>query len=164
MSQTAAQFLPLVALIAIMYFLMIRPQRKKDKQINEMRKSLMVGDEIVTIGGIYGKIVKTKDETIVIQTGADRVRLGICGQMQTGQVIWWPEGFVRPLASYLDCRIYIRRPNRSEGIRNLKFAVRPGAGDGRDLQRHRGGQRPDSHDSVADTVCGCCLRKRSAGS
>ena len=75
MSQTAAQFLPLVALIAIMYFLMIRPQRKKDKQINEMRKSLMVGDEIVTIGGIYGKIVKTKDETIVIQTGADRVRL-----------------------------------------------------------------------------------------
>lgn len=76
MSQNAAAtFLPLIALIAVMYFLMIRPQRKKDKQINEMRKSLMVGDEIVTIGGIYGKIVKTKDETIVIQTGADRVRL-----------------------------------------------------------------------------------------
>jgi preprotein translocase subunit YajC len=69
------QLLPLVALVAIMYFLMIRPQRKKDKQINEMRNNLMVGDEIVTIGGIYGKIVKTKDDTIVIQTGADRVRL-----------------------------------------------------------------------------------------
>ena len=75
MNQTLYQFLPLVALIAIMYFLMIRPQRKKDKAINEMRNSLMVGDEIVTIGGIQGKIVKTKDDTIVIQTGADRVRL-----------------------------------------------------------------------------------------
>ncbi len=75
MGSTAAQLLPLVALIFILYFLMIRPQKKKDKQINEMRKNLMVGDEIVTIGGIYGKIVKTKDETIVIQTGADRIRL-----------------------------------------------------------------------------------------
>ena len=53
---------------------MIRPQRKKDKQIQEMRSSLQVGDEIVTIGGICGKIVKTKDETIVIQVGADKVK------------------------------------------------------------------------------------------
>ena len=66
--------LPLIVLIIAMYFLMIRPQRKKDKQIQEMRSSLQVGDEIVTIGGICGKIVKTKDETIVIQVGADKVR------------------------------------------------------------------------------------------
>ena len=65
---------PLLILIIAMYFLMIRPQRKKDKQIQEMRSSLQVGDEIVTIGGICGKIVKTKDETIVIQVGADKVK------------------------------------------------------------------------------------------
>ncbi len=66
--------LPLIILIIAMYFLMIRPQRKKDKQIQEMRNNLNVGDEIVTIGGICGKIVKTKDETIVIQVGADKVK------------------------------------------------------------------------------------------
>ena len=66
--------LPLIVLIIAMYFLMIRPQRKKDKQIQEMRNSLQVGDEIVTIGGICGKIVKTKDESIVIQVGADKVK------------------------------------------------------------------------------------------
>lgn len=65
---------PLLILIIAMYFLMIRPQRKRDKQIQEMRKSLQVGDEIVTIGGICGKIVKTKDETIVIQVGADKLK------------------------------------------------------------------------------------------
>lgn len=68
------QLLPLLILILAMYFFMIRPQRKKDKQIQEMRNSLRVGDEIVTIGGICGKIVKTKDETIVIQVGADKVK------------------------------------------------------------------------------------------
>ena len=72
---TLVNFLPLIILIAVVYFLMIRPQRKKDKAINEMRRSLTVGDEIVTIGGICGKIVKTKDETIVIQVGSDRVKL-----------------------------------------------------------------------------------------
>ena len=65
---------PLLILIIAMYFLMIRPQRKKDKQIQEMRNSLQVGDEIVTIGGICGKIVKTKDETIVNQVGADKLK------------------------------------------------------------------------------------------
>ena len=69
-----AQFLPLIILILVMYFLMIRPQKKKDKQIQEMRRGLQVGDEIVTIGGICGKIVKTKDESIIIAVGADKVK------------------------------------------------------------------------------------------
>ena len=68
------QLLPLVFLFVIMYFLMIRPQKKKDKQVQEMRRSLSVGDEIVTIGGICGKIVKTKDDTFVIQVGADKTK------------------------------------------------------------------------------------------
>ena len=72
--QILVQLLPLIFLFAVMYFLMIRPQKKKDKQIQDMRKSLQVGDEIVTIGGICGKIVKTKDESFIIQVGADKVK------------------------------------------------------------------------------------------
>lgn len=67
-------FGPLLLLIVVMYFLLIRPQRKREKSVNEMRRSLQVGDEIITIGGICGKIVKTKDETIIIQVGADKVK------------------------------------------------------------------------------------------
>ena len=72
--QILVQLLPLILLFAVMYFLMIRPQKKKDKQIQDMRKSLQVGDEIVTIGGICGKIFKTKDESFIIQVGADKVK------------------------------------------------------------------------------------------
>ena len=72
--ETLVNLSPFILLIVLMYFLMIRPQKKKDKQIKDMRNSLTVGDEIITIGGICGKIVKTKDETIVIQVGADKVK------------------------------------------------------------------------------------------
>lgn len=65
----------LVAMLAIFYFLLIRPENKKKKAINEMRNSLKVGDEITTIGGIVGTICAVKDQTIVIETGADRVRV-----------------------------------------------------------------------------------------
>lgn len=75
MSGTMMTILPLLLLILIMYFLMIRPQKKREKETTAMRNSVQVGDEIVTIGGICGKIVKTKDETIVIQVGADRVKM-----------------------------------------------------------------------------------------
>lgn len=73
-SSTLVNLLPIVLLFVLMYFLMIRPQKKKDKQIKDMRNSLTVGDEIITIGGLCGKIVKTKDETIVVQAGADKVK------------------------------------------------------------------------------------------
>ena len=72
--QTLVQLIPLLLLLVVMYFLMIRPQKKKDKEIKEMRNSLTVGDEIVTIGGICGKIVKTKDDSFIIQVGADKVK------------------------------------------------------------------------------------------
>ncbi len=70
----AMQLIILVVFIGIMYFLLIRPQKKKEKTIQNMRNSLQVGDEIITIGGICGKIVKTKDDSIVIQVGADKVK------------------------------------------------------------------------------------------
>ena len=74
MGKFVVQLIPLVLLLIIMYFLLIRPQKKKEKSINEMRNSVQVGDEIVTIGGICGKVVKTKEDSIVIQVGADKVK------------------------------------------------------------------------------------------
>lgn len=65
----------IVLLVAVMYFFMIRPQKKQEKKINEMRDNLQVGDEITTIGGVIGKIVSIKDETILIETGRDKVKI-----------------------------------------------------------------------------------------
>ena len=65
----------LVIMIAVFYFLLIRPENKKKKQMEAMRSSLKVGDKITTIGGIVGTIVHIKEENIVIETSADRVRL-----------------------------------------------------------------------------------------
>lgn len=67
--------IPLVLMIALMYFLMIRPENKRKKQAEEMRNSLKKGDQITTIGGIVGKIVQVTDENIVIETSDDRVRM-----------------------------------------------------------------------------------------
>ena len=66
--------IPLVLLIVVMYFLIIRPQKKREREVNRMRSNLHVGDEIITIGGICGKIVKTKEDSIVIQVGADKTK------------------------------------------------------------------------------------------
>lgn len=59
-----------VLMLAVLYFLMIRPQRKRDKLTKEMLAGLLVGDKIITIGGIHGKIVTIKDDTLVIETGS----------------------------------------------------------------------------------------------
>ena len=65
----------LVLMFAVFYFFMIRPENKRKKKTEEMRNSLSVGDEIVTIGGITGKIVQVTEETITFETGEDRVRI-----------------------------------------------------------------------------------------
>jgi len=65
----------MVVLVAVMYFLMIRPQKKRQKEEQEMRSSLEIGDEIITIGGIVGKVVTIREEDIVIETGADRTKM-----------------------------------------------------------------------------------------
>ena len=62
-------------MIAIFYFLLIRPENKRKKQAEEMRSSLKKGDYITTIGGIYGRVVTVTDRTIVIETSEDRVRM-----------------------------------------------------------------------------------------
>lgn len=67
----------IVALFAIMYFLMIRPQRKKQKEEERMRNNLQVGDEILTIGGIYGKIVAMKEDSFILESGPDRAKIRV---------------------------------------------------------------------------------------
>ncbi|MBE6667013.1 MAG: preprotein translocase subunit YajC [Ruminococcaceae bacterium] len=67
----------IVILFVVMYFFTIRPQKKQEKMINDMRNNLQVGDEITTIGGIIGKIVSIKDETVLIETGHDRTKIRI---------------------------------------------------------------------------------------
>ena len=67
------EFMPLimmVGLIAVMYFVSIRPQKKREKLVQEMLAALVVGDKILTIGGICGKIVSIKDDELVIETGS----------------------------------------------------------------------------------------------
>ncbi|NLV89024.1 MAG: preprotein translocase subunit YajC [Tissierellia bacterium] len=74
----AQQFQPLIITIgflAIFYFLVIRPQKKKEAQINEMRSKLGVGDEVITIGGIRGKIIKAKDDYITLEVGSAKTKL-----------------------------------------------------------------------------------------
>ncbi|MBQ7204084.1 MAG: preprotein translocase subunit YajC [Eubacterium sp.] len=65
----------MVVLVGVMYFMMIRPQKKRQKEEQEMRSSLEIGDEIITIGGIVGKVVTIREEDIVIETGADRTKM-----------------------------------------------------------------------------------------
>ncbi len=69
------QFAPLLLIIVLMYFMMIRPQRKKQKEEQQMRNNLRVGDELTTIGGIKGRVVSIKDDTITIETSADRSKV-----------------------------------------------------------------------------------------
>lgn len=64
-----------ILLLVIFYFLLIAPQRKKEKKIREMRESLKVGDEIVSIGGVIGKITTIKEDVLIVEVGADKTKL-----------------------------------------------------------------------------------------
>jgi len=68
---------PMILIFGVMYFLMIRPQRKREKLQREMRSQLEVGDEVVTIGGIIGRVVSIRDDSLVIETGSDRSKIRI---------------------------------------------------------------------------------------
>lgn len=74
MQQFSGLLIPL-GFLAIFYFLIIKPQKSKEKKIKEMRNNLSVGDEIITIGGIYGKVVKIKEDVLTIEVGADKNKL-----------------------------------------------------------------------------------------
>lgn len=67
----------LVALVVVMYFVMIRPSKKQEKEQKNMLSNLQVGDEITTIGGIIGRVVSIKEETLVLETSHDRTHIRI---------------------------------------------------------------------------------------
>lgn len=74
-SNPTSMIIMLIAMVAIFYFLLIRPENKRKKEAEELRSSLKVGDMITTIGGIAGKVVNITEEKFVIETGADMVRI-----------------------------------------------------------------------------------------
>ena len=65
----------LLVMLAIFYFMLIRPENKRKKEAEQMRSSVKVGDKIITIGGICGTVVHVKEDKIVIETSADQVRM-----------------------------------------------------------------------------------------
>ena len=67
----------ILLMVAALYFILIRPQKKKQKEEQKMRDSLSIGDEIVTIGGIVGRVVSMKDDSLLIETGADRDKIRV---------------------------------------------------------------------------------------
>lgn len=67
----------LILFVVIMYFLMIRPQKKREKEEAAMRNAIEIGDEILTIGGIYGRVVSLKDDSLIIESSGDRSKLRI---------------------------------------------------------------------------------------
>ena len=69
------QLLPMILIFVIFYFLLIRPQRKKDKEAKQMLANLKVGDRVCTIGGIYGTIVRIKDDVMTIEVGENKTQL-----------------------------------------------------------------------------------------
>ena len=75
LTQILGTVVPLVLLFAIFYFLIIRPQRKRDKDVKNMLDSRNKGDKITTIGGIYGRIAELRDDVVTIEVGAERTQL-----------------------------------------------------------------------------------------
>ena len=71
------QMLPMILIFVVFYFMLIRPQRKKDKEAKEMLKNLKVGDRICTIGGFYGTIVRIKDDVLTIECGDAKTQMKI---------------------------------------------------------------------------------------
>ncbi|MBE6959232.1 MAG: preprotein translocase subunit YajC [Ruminococcaceae bacterium] len=70
--------LMLVIMVAIFYFMLIRPENKRKKEAEQLRSSIKVGDKITTIGGIVGTVVDVKSDKFVMETGADQVRIELC--------------------------------------------------------------------------------------
>lgn len=68
---------PIALMVVIFYFLLIRPEKKRSKKMKEMLDNLQVADEVVTTGGIIGRVLSVKEDTVLIETGSDRTRLRV---------------------------------------------------------------------------------------
>ena len=74
-NQMVSSIVMIVAMIAVFYFLLIRPENKRKKEAEQLRSALKVGDVVTTIGGVVGKVVSVKEEKFVLETSADQVRI-----------------------------------------------------------------------------------------
>ncbi|MFI3226696.1 MAG: preprotein translocase subunit YajC [Clostridia bacterium] len=72
---TAVSFAPIILMVFILYFFMIKPQKRKEKSVQDMRNALEVGDYVTTIGGVIGRVVAVREDQVTIESGADRVKL-----------------------------------------------------------------------------------------
>ena len=67
--------LPFIVVLVVMYFMLIAPQKKREKKLSDMRNSLEIGDGVVTIGGVVGRIISIKEDTVVIETASSKMRI-----------------------------------------------------------------------------------------
>ncbi len=74
LTETLLMLLPIILMFVVMYFIMIRPQRKKQKEEEKMRNNIQIGDEILTIGGFYGRVVSIKGDALVIESASDHTK------------------------------------------------------------------------------------------
>ncbi len=72
MGSTVGMVIYIVVIIAFFYFVMLRPQKKQRKKEEEMRNNVQVGDDIITIAGVYGRVVAVKEDSFIIESGPDR--------------------------------------------------------------------------------------------
>ena len=72
-----ATFLPMVLVLVFFYFVLMRPQRKEEQKTQKMREQLQIGDEVVTVGGLVGIIVRQTEDTVVIETGGERNKIRV---------------------------------------------------------------------------------------
>jgi len=77
MGNPMGSLIMIVAMLLIFYFLLIRPQKKQEKEKQAMLNRLEVGDEVTTIGGIVGEIVSVREETVMIETGKDKTKIRV---------------------------------------------------------------------------------------
>lgn len=77
MLEMLVSLLPMILIFVVFYFILIRPQKKREKEAQQMRNSLQVGDEVTTMGGIVGRVVSLREDTVVIETGSDRAKIRI---------------------------------------------------------------------------------------
>ena len=75
MSILISNTLPFVVVLVVMYFMLISPQKKREKKLTDMRNGLEIGDGVVTAGGIIGRIISVKEDTVVIESASSKIRL-----------------------------------------------------------------------------------------
>ena len=69
--------IPIVLMVVVFYFFVIRPEKKRNKEMQDMLSNIQVADEVITNGGIIGRVVSVKEDTILIETGSDRTKIRV---------------------------------------------------------------------------------------